>query len=311
MERHANYALVGLLTTALIIGGLVFAVWLGNFRPGKDLDEYRIIFPGPLRGVAVGGEVQFNGIKVGEVKSVRLLPRDTSKIEVDVEVSGTTPVRVDSLASTEMQGISGVNAILISAGTPTRPLLEDVSKDDPPVIRAKPNALASLLDGGGKVVESANETLDRLNRLLSDRNIAALSATIQDVRLSAGELAANRAMFAHASSSLTKLDATMDDVRRTVNHVDGLVDGDGRRAIENAADAATELKETLREARKVVAGISSTNGAVGDTLLPQLNETMQGLQGVTQNLDALLTSIRQDPRGTLLKGKSKERELKP
>jgi phospholipid/cholesterol/gamma-HCH transport system substrate-binding protein len=311
MERHANYAIVGVLTTILVIGGLVFAVWLGNFKPGEDVDRYRIIFPGPLRGVAVGGEVQFNGIKVGEVKTVQLLRQDTSKIQVDVEVVGTTPVRIDSFASTEMQGISGANAISISAGTPTGSLLREVSRDDPPIIRAKPNALASLLSGGGKVVENANETLDRLNRVLSDRNIAAISATMQDVRLTAGEFSANRAMFARASSALMKLDATMDDVRRTVNHVDGLVDGDGRRALANAADAATELKATMIQARRVLAGVSTTNGAVGDSLLPQLNETMQGLQGVTQELDALLISIRQDPRGTLLKGKAKERELKP
>jgi len=311
MERHANYAIVGVLTTILVFGGLVFAVWLGNFKPGEDLDRYRIIFPGPLRGVAVGGEVQFNGIKVGEVKTVQLLRQDTSKIQVDVEVAGTTPVRIDSFASTEMQGISGANAISISAGTPTGSLLREVSRDDPPIIRAKPNALASLLSGGGKVVENANETLDRLNRVLSDRNIEAISAIMQDVRLTAGEFSANRVMFARASSALMKLDATMDDVRRTVNHVDGLVDGDGRRALANAADAATELKATVIQARRVLAGVSTTNGAVGGSLLPQLNETMQGLQGVTQELDALLTSIRQDPRGTLLKGKAKERELKP
>ncbi|MCC2978030.1 MlaD family protein [Sphingomonas sp. PL-96] len=310
MERHANYALVGVLTTVLLIGGLVLAVWLGNVRAGHDTDVYRIIFQGPLRGVSVGGEVQFNGIKVGEVRSVRLYPPDTRKILVDVEVDEATPVRADSLASTEMQGISGMNAVLISAGTPSRPLLRDVSQDDPPVIRAKANALASLLSGGGKVVENANETLDRLNRLLSDRNIAALSGTLADLRLTAGEVAANRAMFAQASSALAKLDRTMDDAQRTVNHVDGLVQGDGRRAVANAADAAEELKATIAQARQVLSGLSATNGTVGNSLLPQVNDTMRGLQEVTQDLDSLLTSIRQDPRGTLLKGQSRERELK-
>ena len=152
MERHANYALVGVLTTLLLIGGLVFVVWLGNAQFGERNDRYRIIFQGPVRGISQGGEVQFNGIKVGEVKTVRLSPQDANKILVDVEVGHDTPVRTDSLASVEMQGISGVNAILISAGTTRQPLLRDVSRDDPPLIRSKPNALASLLQGGGKMV---------------------------------------------------------------------------------------------------------------------------------------------------------------
>lgn len=310
MERHANYALVGVLTTLLVIGGLVLAVWLGNVQVGRE-DEYRIIFPGPVRGVAKGAEVQFNGIKVGEVSSVRLLPQDTSKILIGIKVDKETPVRVDSAASTAMQGISGVNAIAISAGSPTRPLLRDVSTDDPPIIRAKPNALASLLQNGGEVVNSASEVLDRLNRVLSERNVADLSGTIHDLRQVSGELAANRAMFADAGSAMAKLDVTMTRAQGTMAHVDELVQGDGRRAVENAADAAAELKQTVADARRVIAALNTTNGAVGTTVLPQISDTMRALRELTQTADALLLSIRQDPRGTLLKGKSRERELKP
>lgn len=311
MERQANYALVGVLTTLLVIGGLVFAVWLGNVRFDRDTNMYRILFQGPLRGVSKGAEVQFNGIKVGEVATVRIDPTNTARIQVDVEVDANTPVRVDSLASTEMQGISGVNSIAISAGTSGRPLLHDVSHDDPPLIRAKPNALASLLTDGGQMIEKAGETLDRVNRLLSDRNIVALGGTIESLNATAGELAANRAMFASAASALAKMDHTMDDAQRTIRHVDGLVDGDGRRALADAADAAVELKATIAQARQVLGGLSSTSGAVTTTLLPQVNETMRGLQDMTQEVSDLVNSIRQDPRGTLLKGQSKERELKP
>lgn len=310
MERQANYALVGVLTTLLVIGGLVLAVWLGNVKVGRE-DEYRIVFPGPLRGVAKGAEVQFNGIKVGEVSVVQLLPEDTSKILVRIKVDRETPVRVDSTASTAMQGISGINSILISAGSPKRPLLRDVSQDDPPVILAKPNALASLLQDGGEVVNSAGQVLDRLNRLLSDRNVANLSGTMADLRKVSGELAANRAMFANAASAAAKLDATMTNAQMTMGHVDALVQGDGRRAFVNAADAAAELKLTVAEVRLAIAGLNTTNGTVGGTVLPQISDTMRALQDLTQSADALLLSIRQDPRGTLFKGTSRERELKP
>ena len=310
MERQANYALVGLLTTLLVIGGLVMAVWLGNVQVGRE-DEYRIIFPGPLRGVAKGAEVQFNGIKVGEVSRVRLLPQDTSKIMVDIKVDRATPVRVDSDASTAMQGISGVNAISISAGDPKRPLLRDSTSDVPPIIRAKPNALASLLQNGGEVVSNAGEVLERLNRLLSDRNVANLSATMADLREVSGELAANRAMFSDAASAAAKLDATMTRAQATMGHVDELVQGDGRRAVANAADAAAELRQTVAEARRALAALSATNGEVGATVLPQISDTMRALQELTQDADGLLRSIRQDPRGTLLKGATRERELKP
>jgi phospholipid/cholesterol/gamma-HCH transport system substrate-binding protein len=310
MERHANYALVGVLTTLLVIGGLVLALWLGNVKVDGE-DHYRVIFPGPVHGVSKGAEVQFNGIKVGEVSSVRLLPQDTSKILVDLDVDKETPVRIDSTASTAMQGISGASAIAISAGDAKKPLLRDVSRDQPPYIRAKPSALASLLQDGGEVVSNANEVLDRLNRVVSDGNIANLSAIMNDLRQVSDELAANRTMFADAASAVAKLDTTMTNANATIGHVDELVQGDGRRAVRNTADAAAELKLTVAEARRVVAGLKTTNTAVGGTILPQLAETLQSLQDVSQSADTLLRSVRQDPRGTLLKGRARERELKP
>jgi phospholipid/cholesterol/gamma-HCH transport system substrate-binding protein len=118
-------------------------------------------------------------------------------------------------------------------------------------------------------------------------------------------------MFARAASAVAKLDTTMTRANESIGHVDALVQSDGRRAVQNAADAAAELKLTVTEARRALVGLNTTNQAVDATILPQLSETMQSLQGVTQSADALLRAVRQDPRGTLFKARSRERELKP
>ena len=55
MERNANYALVGLTSTLLVIGLVVFSVWLAAFRFNQDYDYYDIVFAGPLRGLSQGG----------------------------------------------------------------------------------------------------------------------------------------------------------------------------------------------------------------------------------------------------------------
>src|SRR3546814_4699144 len=79
MERHANYALVGIVSTVFLIASIVFVVWLGGsqFRRGHDL--YRIMFVGPVRGLSKGGEVQFNGIKVGQIQNIRLDEDDPNR----------------------------------------------------------------------------------------------------------------------------------------------------------------------------------------------------------------------------------------
>ena len=66
MERRANYALVGAVTLGLFVGLVAFVVWLAGFSFTKHFDIYDVLFVGPVRGISEGGEVHFNGIKVGE-----------------------------------------------------------------------------------------------------------------------------------------------------------------------------------------------------------------------------------------------------
>src|SRR3546814_9864301 len=94
-----------------------------------NFDGYRIIFDGPVRGLSEGGEVQFNGIPVGEITRISLDPRNPNRVLAGVRLREDTPVRVDSTAATESQGITGGSYIQISAGTPSKPLLKEVSKE--------------------------------------------------------------------------------------------------------------------------------------------------------------------------------------
>ena len=306
MERHANYALVGIITTLLVMGGLIFVVWLGGSGLREKRDDYQVLFNGPVSGLSQGGAVEFNGIKVGEIKRVRLAPGDPRKILVDIRVDAETPVRVDSVASTSLQGISGVSALQISPGTPSRPLLKDVSKREPPLIPSKPSGLSSVLQSGTKVVEGANEAMERVNRLLSDKNIANISATIADLRATSGELAANRAMFDRAGSAIDKLDRSMTDLEVTAADVRGVVNTDGRRAFREAAEAMEDLKLAVNEARGAIGDISKTTNESG----PALSQSIESLGAAADELNQLIRQIRQDPSAVISRGAGKERKLK-
>src|SRR3546814_63929 len=219
MERHASYALVGIISTALLVAAIVFVVWLGGSRLGGSDDPYRIIFHGPVRGLSVGAEVQFNGITVGQIERIRLDEEDPNRVVTDIILTRGTPVRTDSLASTETQGISGVSIVQISAGTPAKPLLRKASQKRRPVIQSKPNALSSLLQGGGQVVQNAGEALQRVNRLLSDRNIDAIAVMVQDLKLTTQELRSEEhtselqslMRISYAVFSLNKKNTTLHD----------------------------------------------------------------------------------------------------
>ena len=177
MERNANYALVGFISLGLFVGLVVFVVWLARISFSDTYSTYQVVFMGPISGLSDGGEVHFNGIKVGEVSKIGLDKTDPRKVVAVVRVTSDVPIRTDSYATLEPLGITGVTYIQITAGTAGKKLLKNVTPaGQVPIIGSRASALSGLLEGGGTVLNAAVDTLNRVNRVLSDDNIKSITA---------------------------------------------------------------------------------------------------------------------------------------
>ena len=108
MERQAHYAAVGLVTLVLAAILLGFAFWFIKFDFNKDYGVYDVEFNQPVDWLNKGAEVHFNGIKVGEVTSLRLGKPGTHQVFARVQLDAGTPVRTDSVATLMPQGITGL-----------------------------------------------------------------------------------------------------------------------------------------------------------------------------------------------------------
>jgi phospholipid/cholesterol/gamma-HCH transport system substrate-binding protein len=312
MERRANYALVGMVTLGLVIGLAAFVVWLSGFQFNKHYDIYDVVFIGAVRGISEGGEVHFNGIKVGEVTDLKLDPVDPNRVIARVRLSAGVPVRVDSLAVLEPQGITGVNYIQISGGTPSKPMLRAVTPHGQiPIIHSQKSALSGLLEGGGTVVQRAVESLERVNRLLSDENIATITATLKDFRSVADEARERKAMLADLQKAIQDIDKTAQSIDQLSQSSNRLVNGDAKRALANLADAAQDLKQTSRSAREMVSKLQGPTTDFATTGLPRLSSAISSMEQTSRSLNDLVKEVRQSPQGALGKAPAVQRKVKP
>jgi phospholipid/cholesterol/gamma-HCH transport system substrate-binding protein len=267
---------------------------------------------GPVRGLSDGGEVHFNGIKVGEVTKIELDKTDTNRVIARVRVTSDVPIKTDSYATLEPQGITGLNYIQITAGAPGKPLLKSTVKGgDVPVIRSQRSALADLLEGGGTVLTRTIEALDRINRVLSDKNVKTVSAAIGDVQSVTAELRERKAIIGDAQKALQSIDATSTKIGELSDSSKGLVDGDAKRTLKNLADAADQLKATATEVRGMVGKLDGPTSDFATTGLPQLSSAVTTLQSAAESLDRLVSEVEQNPRGLVSKAPAKELEVKP
>jgi phospholipid/cholesterol/gamma-HCH transport system substrate-binding protein len=302
MERSANYALVGALSVILLLGSLVFIVWFAQFSFNQTFDDYRIIFRGPVSGLSKGGEVQFNGIRVGEITRIELDQRDPNKVITDIRVQNGTPVRVDSQARLQSQGITGVRFVLVSAGTPTRPLLRDASRARPPVIAAAPGRLDALVQDVSSMMRDGAQALERINRVLSDRNLATISQSLDDVGAVTAELRERRTLFARLDGAAQQIELAAGAARTTLG-------GQGRGTLGEISTAASELRSSIADMRQLITRADGSMVQLSATTLPELNATLGQIQATAFELENLTADIRQDPRATLTRAPGREVEV--
>ena len=182
MEIRARYILIGLFTLAVIAGGFGFVYWLNNAGALTQRSVYRIRYEKTVAGLLKGSAVLFNGIRVGEVTSLNLAADNPRQILVSVAIDRRTPVRADTKAAIEFQGLSGAPVVSLFGGTASGPVLA-YSGSEPPLLLADPNT-------GQNMTESARETLRHIDAVVTD-NAEPLRKLIANINTFSDALARN------------------------------------------------------------------------------------------------------------------------
>src|ERR1700743_1862439 len=158
METRANYVLIGAFTLAVIAAAFGFVLWFQSLHTTKARGPLRVIFEGPASGLRHGGRVNFNGIRIGEVISVKL--DNPRRVVALAMVENSAPVRKDTLVGLEFQGLPGVAAILSKGGAEAPPPVP-LDEDGVPTLTADPNRLQD-------VTEAIRGTLQNINKIVAD-----------------------------------------------------------------------------------------------------------------------------------------------
>jgi len=312
MEKDANYAVVGLSTLLLFFGVVIFSIWLARVSLNRDYDLYDINFPGPINGLSQGGEVRFNGIKVGEITKIELTKANPKNVTAHIRIGSDVPIRNDSYATIEPLGITGVSFIQISAGSPNQPLLKDETPIGKiPLILSRRSALSDLLEGGGTVLARTVEALDRVNRVLSDQNIKTFGKALGETQTVTAEFANKKQMIGDAQVALQHIDAAAQQITALSASSQSLVDGDGKRSLRSVAEAATEAQSAAKDLRSVLGKLDGPTSEFAANGLPQLTAAVSSLQSTAQSLDRLVRELESNPQALVAKSAAAEKEVKP
>ena len=309
MERQAHYALVGLATFVLALILVVFAFWFIQFDFNRSFGTYDVEFNTPVDGLTKGAEVHFNGIKVGEVTGLRLGNANTHQVIARVQLDSTTPIRVDSVASLEPQGITGLYYMQISPGSAKAPLLKHIPNGPPPVIHSVESALSKLLTGSGSVIENTYESLNRVNRLLSDRNIKTFSDSLDNLESLTAQLKDQQQLIDDTHEAVISAGQAADAVTQLAHSVNGVASDKLPQTMDQINAATQKLAAAADHVTALADSIKAPVDTVNQTTLPELQESLHNLNDASQSLKSLVDSVHASPQELINKPVAKERKV--
>ena len=295
MEREANYAAVGAFVLLVALLGALFVYWYSDTREHRDYNRYEIYFTGSVSGLDKGGAVRYLGVGVGRVVDIRIDPRDSSRVEVIVDIDARTPISPNTVAELQLQGITGLLYIDLREDHKAQPMTPPVAGLKYPVIRSAPSRFDVFLASLPELVAGANEVVQRADRLLSNENLSAMSAaiinldkasshlpqTVRDINSLVAQLrAASTELTASAQSARQLLDSAQPDVRATLERV--------RTIANNLADFSLQLNKAIAENRQDIRTFTHEG-------LPEIERFVREGRAAAEDIQALAQSLRENP----------------
>ena len=315
--RVGLFVLVGL---SVLGAGIFYVTGAGPLAPKYRLKTY---LP-EVSGLANGAPVRVDGVEVGNVESIKLLPRSTEKtvdknrnIEVVMRVDRRYQnyILTDSEASLVTEGLLGNRYVNITRGLTGTPIAdsgeikgteEEAMKE---VVARSAEVLGNLSALSTDVreliagVQAGRGTLGKfltddqayrhLNNVLSRSE--AMVTDIQDGKGTLGKLVASDEMYAKVDKGLDNVNVMLADMRAGKGTLGKMIYDPT--LYDQSKEAMTNANSMLRDAR---AGKGSLGKFVtDDTLYDKLRETSTNFASASAKLNDNTTTVGKmfsDPR---------------
>jgi phospholipid/cholesterol/gamma-HCH transport system substrate-binding protein len=253
--------MIGATTLAAMAVAVVGVLGLQKIRGVQQRTPLRIIFEGSASGLHKGGNVNFDGVQVGEVMSLKL--DNPRKVVALVMLDKSAPIRKDTIVGLEFQGLTGVAAISLTGGAAAAP---PVPLDEHGV----PTLIADLSE-----TETIRGTLHNVDRI-----IVANQAAVTDALLAFETYTATLASNGDAIDGvLRKADSAFESIEGAIAKIDNIVP-----SLSNGSDG--ELYQKVKTIRELAESFNKRSGALMEEGRRSLLDISQAANKVDRKFEA-------------------------
>ena len=310
MNNKVNFTFVGFVVLSVISAMIASIYWLMKPSEIEAQKEYIIYFNESVSGLNLNSPVKYRGVNVGKVKEMHISHKDAKEIEVIISVMSSTPVKESTTATLNALGITGLVFIDLSLSDEKSPKLVKVGNEMYPVIKTKPSLFKRLESSVGNVSEKLLETLDGTSRLFNSKNQANASVALDESQAFMKKLNVllDDESIAHlhrAFESLDNITYKMDRVilPKVEKFADKGSDFTDRvsTSMNSVAESYKVIEATMAEFKRAVEEGQIDIKDLSKDTLGTLNNSLQNMQDVLIELDAIMKKYEESPNDMIFK----------
>lgn len=288
--RLGVFLLIGLVLI------LVFVAIVAGNKLTQKWDTYYIEFQKqPVSGLQVGGTVNYQGVKVGQVQSIKIDPQDVEKIVVHINVEPGTPIKEDTEAVLALVGITGIKAVEIKGGSNQAANLKPGSQ-----IKTGSTMLDDISDRALSIAEKLDLIANNIGEITGGQNqeniariLAETSLLLEDTRMNLGGTLASLNTIAENTAGVTaELGKNMD---KLTDNLTANLDLISRSAVHSLDSLNVSLNNSLaqltREGNLLLSDTRFQINRLGGQADSLVTSSAHSIASITTNINSSLDSI--------------------
>ncbi len=279
MENRNSYTIVGMFFMACLTAFAIFIWWMtGKNNTKVDFKEYYIHTTELPSGLKVDSTVKFIGVPAGSVSDINFVDDKNALINITMKIREDLPIKADSVASIEVQAISGVASINISRGT------KDFISGQKPILQLEESLFSKLGNNAENITLKINQTLDKIDNFFSPENIAHVESVLKNID-----------KFTQVLTDEEGLNEVDSIVKNVKNFTDTLNKTDTKELVKNLNRLISNANQVFVSANSAITGYNSLQELITkkakdgeydlrNTVGPLLREASDFLNGFDKTL---------------------------
>lgn len=293
MDTKINFFKIGLfiVISSLLLLGVIF--WLGKYGfEKKKYDDYSIYFEESISGLNIGSAIKYKGFEVGNVNEIKINPKNSEEIQLDVRIKKGTPIKEDNYAILGNLGITGLKYIELKGGTNDSPLLK-ANEEGMLIIPSKTSTLTTLFASTEDITTEFMIVLHQIKKVISDDNIKTFSQLLTKSESSISNI---EQISSYLINSEKKIDTLLKDI--------SILSKKSGKSFDSINTSANSFKKLSNELSHELKKGSFNIKELSQESFDKLNSVLNSLENTLDQSQKLIDDLNQSPSDILFKQKN-------